>query len=390
MVHHARKQWDKVWRRRVLGTMLCVLLCLSGTGNVWGQKAAEDENAERAVVEAVTISGNKRTKTKVITRNLTFAVTQEISLEDMETLIERNENNIYNTGLFNVVEMTYEKGEGTIRFHIEVVERWYIWPIPYLSLEERTFNEWWEDKDLDRLVYGLGVEWQNFTGWNDRLYLYAQNGYSRRINAQLRRPFIFGGPLTDALFSYSYLSNREIGYATEGGYLQLARLQNAQIRNNHSGSVLFSHRLTPRRQIQLSFGYQHFTLHDSIRHFNPLYLTDNNLVEQYPFIGLAFVNDQRDLFSFPLKGHKLSFSARKLGLFGWGTSDFAKLTASWSHHIPLEKRWNFAYGMQSFLLLGKEVPYYDKYFVGFGSFLRGYENFVIDGSFINLLKFEWK
>jgi hypothetical protein len=46
--------------------------------------------------------------------------------------------------------------------------------------------------------------------------------------------------------------------------------------------------------------------------------------------------------------------------------------------------------MQQFLLLGNRVPYFDKYFIGFGSFLRGYEPFVIDGSIVNLTKAEWE
>ena len=343
-----------------------------------------------ATVSSINVTGNKRTKEKVITRQLTFTLDDEIDLDQLDEIIEKNENNVYNTGLFNVVKLTGKIDGDQIAFTIDVKERWYIWPIPYVDLEERTFNEWWEDKDLDRLVYGLGVEWQNFTGWNDRLLLYGQNGYSRRISVQLRRPFIFGGPNTDALFTYRHVSNKEIGYATEDGILQLARLQDHRIRNSHTGSVMFTRRLSPRKQLQFSASYQYFRLHDSIQYFNPLYLTNGNRVEQYPILGFAFVNDQRDLFSFPLKGHKLSFSIRKQGLFGWGTSDFAKFSASWSHHIPIGKRLNFAYGNQTFMLLGKQVPYYDKYFVGFGSFLRGYEYFVIDGSFVNLTKFEWK
>jgi hypothetical protein len=75
---------------------------------------------------------------------------------------------------------------------------------------------------------------------------------------------------------------------------------------------------------------------------------------------------------------------------GLGTSFFGKAGVGFSHHIPVSKRWNFAYGHQSFFLLGKKVPYYDKFFIGFGSFLRGFEPYVVDGSYVGLTKAEWK
>lgn len=313
-----------------------------------------------------------------------------ISLDKLEQITKNNQNNVYNTGLFTRVNLTHEQQDGTLVFTIDVQERWYVWPNPYVNLEERTFNEWWQDKDLDRLVVGAGLDWGNLTGWNDHLYLYGQIGYSRRVTLTYRRPFLFPKPQIDASVNFFYVNNKEIGYGTEQGVLQLARLQEESMRRYYIGRVDFVKRFSPREQLQWGIGYRYFQPNDSIAFFNDKYLTEGNDREHYPSLRVAYVRDERDIRSFPLSGFKLSGSAQLNGLPGIGTSRFGKITAGFSHHIALTDRWNFSYGTQNYILAGKKVPYFDKYFVGLGSFLRGYERYVVDGSFINLTKLEWK
>ncbi len=346
---------------------------------------------ETRVVSEIKVTGVKKTKPITVLRQLTFQEGDRIEMEKLDKLVERNFNNIYNLYIFTRVDFTYDTTTtGQISFLIDVQERWYVWPSPYVNLEERTFNEWWLDKDLDRLVVGLGIDWQNFTGYNDRLYLYGQIGYSRRATLNYRRPFLFPRSQIDGSASFFYVNNKEIGYGTVNGVLQLARLQSEPMRQYYIGSVGFAKRFSPREQLQWSVGYQYFRPNDSIVFFNERYLTDGAEVEHYPSLRVAYVRDERDIRSFPLSGYKYSGSVQMLGLPGLGTSRFAKVTVGFSHHIAITPRWNFAYGTQNYFLLGNKIPYYDKYFVGLGAFLRGYEPFVIDGSFINLTKAEWK
>jgi outer membrane protein assembly factor BamA len=348
-------------------------------------------------IDSIHIEGAKKTKPMVILRQMNVQVGDTVDLTDLEDIKKKNKENIYNLSLFTVVEVESELGPDGLLLHVRVQERWFIWPQPYLVLEERTFNEWWQDKDLDRLVYGLGVTWQNFSGWNDNLYVYAQNGYSRRLTAQFYRPFLFPKPQVDGTFSFYYVNNKEIGYGTEDGFLKLARLSSNRIRKSYTGSAVFGKRFSARDQVQLTLGYQYFDVHDSLKLIDTAppypgrsYLTDGANREQYPFVGLSYINDQRDMRAFPLDGYKYSAFFRALGMPGFGTSVFGKAGISFSHHIPIRKRWNFAYGTQNFFLIGKKVPYYDKFFIGFGSFLRGFEPYVIDGSVVSLNKAEVK
>ncbi len=360
---------------------MVIFICLLAGANGYTQ---------RMRVDSIVIKGLKKTKRPVITRQMVFQEGDTIDLEELEALNKVNKDNIYNMGLFTSVAFANEIGDSSIEVHISVQERWYIWPNPYVNLAERVWSEWLADPDLDRLVYGLGVEWSNLSGWNDKLTVYAQGGYTQAVTATYSRPFLFPKAKVDGTAFFSILNDKEIGYGTQGGYLQLARLNDERMRQSYTGQLTLGKRFSARKILYGFAAYQYFHINDSITFFNTEYLPYNLTAIHYPSVGMSYVNDQRDVRSFPLSGHKYGGSFRFLGIPGVSSTHFGKMAFSFSHHIPLNKRWNFAYGSQQFFLLGKQVPFFDKYFIGFGSFLRGYEPHVIDGSAINLTKAEWK
>jgi outer membrane protein assembly factor BamA len=338
----------------------------------------------------VRIHGLKKTHPEVILREMTIQQGDTIPLDKWEAIQQECYHNIYNTAVFTKVELQDTLGPGGMTLDITVQERWYIWPTPYVNLEERTFNEWWQDKDLDRLVYGMGVTWDNFSGWRDQLIAYAQLGYSRRVTLAYSRPFLFPKPKIDGVFYFRYLNNKEIGYGTEDGILQLARLRNSPMRVSYEGMVRFGKRYGPRKRLYLDFAWNYFEPDDSIVYFNPEYLTTAARAEYYPSVTLTWVSDQRDLFSFPLSGYKYGALVRQSGLPGWGTTRFTKVSLTFSQHLAITRRWNFAWGVQQMFTIGDRVPYFDKFFVGFENSLRGFEPYVIDAGSLNLSKVELK
>lgn len=364
-----------------------MLVCLSGA------------SAQIVVLDSISLSGHEKTKEKVILRELSIQKGDTLPFSSLATELEKSQQNIYNLAIFTKVKLqdsihwtAPSRNIGRLVLYIDVQERWYIWPTPYLAFEERTFNEWWQDKDLDRLVYGMGVVWDNFSGMNDRLTAYGQLGYSRRVNLLYTRPFLFGKSRLDGSFGFRYLNNKEVGYTTEQGILQLARLDREPIRHSMDMFGLISRRFSPRSNLTLTLRWQWFRPNDSLLYFNDRYLTTAGNTEHYPSIGIGYLNDQRDIRSFPLKGYKIAADVIQSGFPGVGTTRFTKLSLSFSHHIPIagSKWFNFAYGTENFLILGDRVPYFDKFFVGFLNYLRGYEPFVIDGSFVHMSKAEFK
>jgi outer membrane protein assembly factor BamA len=345
---------------------------------------------DAGVVRAINITGAVKTRHPVILRELTFHLGDTIALAEVEAKKTASENNIYNLGLFNRATVTFRSNQDSLIFEINVIERFYIIPTPYLNLEERTFSEWWADKDLDRLVYGMGVQWSNFTGWNDDLNVYIQGGYSRRINAIYSRPFLFPKIRVDGTFGFRYLNNKEVGYGTVGGILQLARLTGKPIRRTYSGFVTMSKRFSPRKYLHFTADYQVFDPHDSIAFYNDKYLTTASGTEHYPSLNVSWINDQRDVFTFPLKGYRLAANLRYSGFGVLGTTNFTKAGFSFSCFLPLSRRWNVAMGTENNFIIGNKVPYFDKLFIGTRTYIRGYEYYVIDGSAYTVNKVELK
>ena len=129
---------------------------------------------ESYVVDSIHLQGTKKTKPQAILRELPFQVGDRIEANELAKIQELARNNVYNTQLFTKVEISHKLKGNDISFTFSVQERWYVWPLAYVTFEERSFNEWWEDKDLDRMVYGAGLVWENFTGQGDIFSAYVQ------------------------------------------------------------------------------------------------------------------------------------------------------------------------------------------------------------------------
>lgn len=348
--------------------------------------------AQMLTVADIHVFGTQKTKSFMVTRVMNFEVGDKLDKASLKETIRVNHDNIYNLAIFNKVEIKDSINGDSIYFDVTVKERWYLFPISYVAFEERTFGEWWEDKDLDRMVYGLGAQWRNVTGRAEDFYFYGQLGYSRRFSIVYDRPFIIPKWKIDGGFSYRYVNRKEIGFGTEDGILQLARLTREQMQTSHSATASLKKRITPRKIFTLGFSYQWFRPHDSVAFYNDRYLTTTNSIERYPSIFLRYVDDQRDIQSFPLEGYKLQAGIRQSGFGFAGTARFMKGNFRYAQFIPLGQsgRFNFSWGIQEHFLFGNEVPFFDKNFLGFDNFVRGYEKYVIDGSFMHINKAEMK
>ena len=113
------------------------------------------------IVKNIEIEGNKITKTNFILRELLFTIGDTINLEDWESISKQSVENIINTSLFNEANIELSKTNNSGEIKILLVERWYLWPIPQFTIEERNFNVWWESKDFSRASIGLFVNHNN-------------------------------------------------------------------------------------------------------------------------------------------------------------------------------------------------------------------------------------
>ena len=87
------------------------------------------------VVSKINVTGNKVTKMSTIDREMLFHEGDTICSNET---IKQSRENLLNTSLFNFVDFDWtDDGNEKKSLTISVVERWYLWPIPYLAYSDR-------------------------------------------------------------------------------------------------------------------------------------------------------------------------------------------------------------------------------------------------------------
>jgi outer membrane protein assembly factor BamA len=106
------------------------------------------------VVDSIRIIGNDITDADIITRELTFPIGDSISYDEMMYNRER----IFSLGIFNRVDLYTEVTDNINILIIDVEESWYIYPLPFAELK---------DKSWDKFSYGMDIYVKNFRGRNE-------------------------------------------------------------------------------------------------------------------------------------------------------------------------------------------------------------------------------
>ncbi|WP_315818763.1 hypothetical protein [Paraflavitalea speifideaquila] len=74
---------------------------------------------------------------------------------------------------------------------IQVKERWYTFPIPYVKPVDRNLSEWSrQGYGINRLNYGVKFTQYNFTGRNDKLRFWLLTGYTKKFEFNTISPML--------------------------------------------------------------------------------------------------------------------------------------------------------------------------------------------------------
>jgi|GEM_PF-1250627 len=379
----------RVWLQYFL-VFVCFLIFSSYTHSALAQ--------EKVYVQDIYIIGTKKTRNSTILRELSFQVGDSLLVGNLDPILERNRLNVFNLELFNTVSIEANEVAQGVIVVIRVKERWYIFPLPGIEIEERNAYDFFKNPNFRRVSYSLQLRARNLTGRNETLRCFAQAGFSKILAVYFKRPSLFPKRLIDFEAYARYVNRKEIITHADSGRVQWNRLETEPLRQTYEGRIGFTKRFSLYTNLYMGAGYQHYRFADSIHVFSEAHLTSEGTTESFPFIRIDFWHDTRDYRSFPMSGFKYQALLRLTGIPNVSTSSFAKLGLSFAHHLPLSKRWNFSYGTQHLFAFGKYIPYFEKHFVGIGwrgydnttDNIRGYEQYVIDGSYIGMAKTELK
>lgn len=338
-------------------------------------------------INDIVITGNKRTRSFIVMREVPFRAGQELSENELNALLVLTREQLMNTSLFVDVNPHVALHAGNeVTIAVDLKERWYFFPLPYFRLVDRNFNQWWveQKRSLDRVNYGIKFTQNNITGRNDNLDVWLINGYTQQVTLRYDLPF-FDRQLKRG-FNIGIISStqKEINYAT-GDNKQLFFKQEDVTKKALRFDLTYSYRPDVRQRHYFRVSYNDESVADTILKINPNYYPELSTHFRYVDFNYTYKYYNVDYISYPSRGFLFEGNLYRRGITG--NDGLWQLTARAVRAVPLAKK-TFLH-LEGLAML--KAPF-KEYFVnermfGYGYFqLRGLEYNVVDGVFGGALK----
>lgn len=352
-----------------------------------------DTSAGYILVRHILVSGNKKTRTAIILRDLGLHTGDTLSLRNIRALLEERRQQLLNTSLFLTVNVFLKnEADKQADVAVEVIERWYIFPFPIFSIADRNFNVWWveENHSLSRVNYGLNIYHNNLTGKNDQLIFTFQNGYTRKYALTYNLPY-FDRELHQGLgFTIGYNQNREVNYITDTNKLSFFK-RDYFIKKAFYAGVSYTYKKAIRLKHQVSLTYNFETVADTVLKLNPVFFPDNSPSQRYIDLFYRFTYIGADSWAYPLHGFNISASAERKGFGIFSKVNQTSFSFTGSEYWQLFDKTYAAAGLRGQVSLPFSQPYFLIHGMGYEEdYLRGLEYYVMNSDAFGILKTDLK
>ncbi len=372
--------------------MLALIVGILGTIGGSGMDTvivAPVDSSRILTVNRILIIGNKITKERIISRELTLKPGDTISLMRLEHELLWDKRKIYNLRLFHTVSVrSLQLNNNLIDLLVEVTERWYTFPIPIFELSDRNFNDWWQNyhHDPSRVNYGLSLTRYNFRGRNETLQVTAQLGFTQRYELSYRIPYIDKKQKQGLAFNFDYSDPKNIAYFTQDHILQYLKYTQP-LKYTTGVSVAYFYRKSFFETHSVQFLFRDSRINDTIALLNQNYFAQNRLHLQYGVLNYSFNSEHRDVIQYPLRGYQVSGYVQKTGL-GFGSSvNLMEASASVAWHVALKNNFFLSNFTGGYVSTPGTQPYVLYNAMGYRrQLVRGFETFVIEAPWFVLNK----
>jgi outer membrane protein assembly factor BamA len=359
---------------------------ISGNAVIFSTDASASPSSDSTnqvfTVRNIIIAGNRKTNPNIILRELSFQIDETYPLDQITKKFQKARRQLMNTGLFTDVTVSLQTLSGfDVYVKIEVLEKWYIWPQPFIRTVDKNFHEWWSDKNrsMERINYGIRLTHNNFTGRNDKLKINVMNGYTRQLALEYYGLYLDNQLRWSVNGGFSIGQNREVNYMTLGNKPVPIKDNDQFLRSYTSwfAEVSFRPALKTKHTFGISYSAEDFA--DTIFKLNPNFSPSTNVLHT-PQLSYRLTYFDVDYIPYPTKGYMGEFTIRKKG-FGFNDPiNLLQLTVKGSGSWPMGKKSFFNLRAVGMLKLPLRQPYVTRQFIGYeDQYLQGYEYYVIDG-----------
>ena len=345
------------------------------------QNLADSSQIQQVTVGNVFITGNRKTKERIILRELTLQPGFSFPMNDLPLLLEKDQEKLVNTRLFLEVSIQpVERSPEVVDLIVQVKERWYFFPSPIFKLADRSFNEWWtnQGRDFSRVNYGVRLLQYNFRGRNESLRFISQFGFSKTFALNYVIPAFDQNQRNGLIFDVGYRDEKNLAYRSSEN--KQAFLESDDIlKKTFTTSLTWTHRYSFYNRHFLSFGFYKASVADTVAQLNPNYFLDGRTSQQYFTISYLFTRDLRDYVAYPLQGNFLSLKAEKNGLGIYDDLNRFSLRAKYAQYITLKNNFYLSSSITGVASFPREQAYNNTEAIGYRpDEIRGYELYVVE------------
>jgi len=336
-------------------------------------------------IKKIEISGNEKTTDLTILRELLFEEGKALPLGpdgyNIHELISESKAALVNLNLFNQVEITHQQSDSGISIYIQVTEKWYTWPLPFLEFADRNFNQWYNfDLSPDRTNYGLYLFKYNNFGRNQTMKLSFVTGYTDLLGFEYRIPYFSKAPRWGIETKNSYKRNHEIWLTSRDDKLQFLKYDNQDMIKRLDSRLRLVFRPGQRQDfLVFETGYQNVEVADTVVNSSifPSYLANNANEESFVLTAVEYQMERRDNKLYPTRGYHVFTRIEER--FAEGKHQNFNLQANLSLHQKLSDKIHGGIGFSAYHTTLSNPHYYLLPALGYQNLIRGFEDYVITG-----------
>lgn len=345
-------------------------------------------------VSGILFVGNGVTKERTMRAELDFREGDSLTLAELPARLEANRRRVFNLQLFHaVLAQASCGGSGQLTVLFAVQERWYLLPIPILSIADSNPNRWLDRPASERwrrIDYGLHLVHNNMRGRAEQLTVNLQLGFNRKYELFYEVPGFGRRRRVGVGFGVSYYQSRNLDYETHGDSLKSLREVETDAfaiqRFYATGGLRLRH--TVQLLSALDVSYHREQLSDLIYQLNPAYYLGLQQ-RQYLEAVASTTNNRRNTFAYPLTGSfmQATLTFRQfLGGFGRPPA-YATARVHYARYLSLGHNFYYALGLwaQS-RLFTHDLAYGDSHVFGYDVVVRGYDRYGVEGQHYGLVQ----
>ncbi len=341
------------------------------------------------IISSITVTGNKKTKEKIILREVCFQAGDTIDAVLLPDYFVKSQNNLLKTSLFNYVTITPDYSvDGYTAVNINVEERWYFWPMVNITPHNGNLNQWLRNPDLDKVDYCFGASKYNFRGRRESLVFNFRRGFNNvsqigfadiAVDRQYRHLL--------ALYA-TFQAQKDVILRTKDDKPEYHSFDETAFYEKKL-ELLYTFRQDINKSHILHFDYRKISICDSLAMINPAYL-GNGLTSAKNFtISYIYKVDNRSSSYYPLTGAFYEFKVQETGLFCHSQAVFGFTADVRQYYNPCGRF--YCAGQAVVSEFTNNVPFYMRPSIGAKpNIIEGYEHNLVYGNGIAYMKTSYK